>query len=400
MLGVLTSAILFTILLIYVYQKNKRITIGILVISFYLLINLAGLFLVDKFNPYFRYSSAASIYFFIICLLSFLPLIKKNSIVARGFNVQQTSYFKVIIRIYLFLALILTISNIHILNEVLVGGNFAQLKQLAYDGDLKTDNSLIFLFARIYVSSLSSAVMLYGFYIAKDSQIPYYKSMFYILAGLVPTFVTNILYTYRGGIGVQVLIVICCYFLMRRYYSKERERQFYLTFGIIFVFLIAVMISITVSRFGERSTGDSILDYFGQSFLNFNGGVADRIHSYANGQYFFGTFLGLTRDDVCKDFLYGISSNNGNNLHTFVGNLVLDFGFVGGFIVTCAVSWLLDTFLCNKRNYDFADSALLMFYLDFLFSGAFHSPFGFAKSCVYFLIIYIFLKIPERRYRI
>ena len=123
-------------------------------------------------------------------------------------------------------------------------------------------------------------------------------------------------------------------------------------------------------------------------------------HSYANGQYFFGTFLGLTRDDVCKDFLYGISSNNGNNLHTFVGNLVLDFGFVGGFIVTCAVSWLLDTFLCNKRNYDFADSALLMFYLDFLFSGAFHSPFGFAKSCVYFLIIYIFLKIPERRYRI
>lgn len=396
MLEVSISAILFSILLIYEYAKNKRVTIGILVISFYLLINIVGIIIIDGFNLNYNYSILASIYLFIICLIFFQPVLQLNSIIQRGFVVQKSNIFKIIIGLYLFLALILTISNVQIINRLLIDGNYAQLKRLAYDGELGTDQRFIFKLARVYVSSLSAAVLLYGFYIAKNPRTPYYISVLYILAGVVPTFVTNMLYTYRGGMGVQVLLIISCYIFMRRYYSKKRKIQFYITFATIFIIFITYMISITYSRFGEATAGDSFIDYLGQSMLNFNGGVANRIDAYANGKYFFGPYFGLSIDQVCVDSLYGIISKDGGNLHTFVGNLVIDFGFLGGFLVACLISILLCKCLCNKKRYDFADSALLMFYLDFIYSGAFHSSFGFSKTCLYFMVIYVFLKILSK----
>lgn len=321
-----------------------------------------------------------------------------NTIITRSFIVKQTPFLKLVIALYLFLAIILTVSNINIINEVLIDNNYAKLKQLAYNGELETNTSPIFLIARIYIASLWPAILLYGFYIAKNSNVSYYKYIFYILAGLIPSFVTNILYTYRGGIGIQVLLIISCFLMMRKYYSSQRKKQFYLTFAIIFSIFISILISITVSRFGESSANDSLVDYFGQSILNYNGGIASRIDSYARGRYFFGSFLGLDRNDVCNDSLYGIISNNGSNLNTFVGNLVLDFGFIGGFFLAVIFSILLCKLLKNKRSYDFADSSLLMFYLNFIYSGAFHSSFGFAKNCLYFFIIYIFIKYFNKKY--
>ena len=157
---------------------------------------------------------------------------------------------------------------------------------------------------------------------------------------------------------------------------------------------------ITVSRFGDASAGSSFVSYLGQSMINFNANVASKIHSFANGKYFFANFYNMTVDDVCRDYLYGIESNNGANLHTFVGNLVLDFGFIGGIIAALIFSAIALVILCGKRKYDFADAAFLMFYISFLFTGAFHSKCGFSFDCMTFFAIYLILKISNKKLRI
>ena len=176
--------------------------------------------------------------------------------------------------------------------------------------------------------------------------------------------------------------------------------RFYFGCIITLKIILSIIIAITVSRFGDASAGSSFVSYLGQSMINFNANVASRIHSFANGKYFFANFYNMTVDDVCRDYLYGIESNNGSNLHTFVGNLVLDFGFIGGVIAALIFATISFLILCNKKKYDFADASFLMFYISFLFTGAFHSKCGFSFDCITFLIVYTILKISSKKIKI
>lgn len=380
------------------YGRGK-LSVTSIVILFYLLVAIAGIF-VYKERDYTNLNFFPSLYFSFICVIFFLPLMSKSNIVVRGFHIQKTNSLSVIFSIYALFALFNIVDQLHFLKSALVDGDFAALKQMAYGGDIALSNGLFWLVSRTYVSSLWMAVMLYGFYLLGNDNEHFLKGLSFILLGILPEFMTCVVYTYRGGIGVIALLGISAYFLFKGTYSPKRKTQIRLLFFIIFLLLSSIIIAITLSRFGEADAGNSLISYFGQSMINFNANVASKIHSFANGKYFFANFYNLTVDDVCRDYLYGIESNNGANLHTFVGNLVLDFGFVGGVIASFIFSTISFLILCNKRKYDFADASFLMFYISFLFTGAFHSKCGFSFDCIAFFTIYTILKITNKKIKI
>lgn len=399
MLSILIIITILIILLCTDIYRKRNFSVTSIVILFYLLVAIAGIF-VYKERAYTNLNLLPSLYFVFICLIFFSPLISKRSIVVRGFHIQKTRSLSVVLSIYALFAFFNIIDQLNFLKSALIDGNFAALKQMAYGGEISLSNGFFWLVSRTYVSSLWMAVMLYGFYLLKDDNQLFFKGLSYILLGILPEFITCIVYTYRGGIGVIALLVISSYFLFKNTYSSQRKAQLRVLFIILFLLLLSIIIAITVSRFGDTSAGSSFVSYLGQSMINFNANVASKIHSFANGKYFFANFYNMTVDDVCRDYLYGIESNNGANLHTFVGNLVLDFGFVGGVIaafIFAAISFLI---LCNKGKYDFADASFLMFYISFLFTGAFHSKCGFSFDCMAFFTVYTILKISSKKLKL
>lgn len=388
---------LFAFLLLYIYSRTRRITISVIVVSFYLMIAFCGIFVYKEYT--FRHSMSvfASIYLFIICLLFFIPLLGKKSIFQRGIHIRNTNTLKIFIGLYIVFSSINTMEQLLVLRAALFDGNLAALKAMAYDGEIVLNYSFFMIISRLYVSGMWPVILLYGFYILTHDKRPFFYGLLFIILGFVPQFVTCLLYVYRGGLGILVLLCICCYYFMCKNYSKTRKKQFFILFTVIAGGLVTLIITITISRFGEASSENSLIEYFGQSMINFNGGVATRIHSYANGKYFLASFYDLTANDVCNDSLYGIESNNGSNLHTFVGNLVLDFGFFWGFIFSLLVSLGINHLIANKRYYDFADAALCMFYLLFIFNGAFHSACGYALDCFIFIMLYLVLKVSNKK---
>ena len=399
MLSILTVITILIILLCFDMYGRGKLSVTSIVILFYLLVAIAGIF-VYKERDYTNLNFFPSLYFSFICVIFFLPLMSKSNIVVRGFHIQKTNSLSVIFSIYALFALFNIVDQLHFLKSALVDGDFAALKQMAYGGDIALSNGLFWLVSRTYVSSLWMAVMLYGFYLLGNDNEHFLKGLLFILLGILPEFMTCLVYVYRGGIGVIVLLGVSAYFIFKNTYSPKRKTQIRLLFLIIFLFLLSIIIAITLSRFGDVDAGNSFVSYLGQSMINFNANVASKIHSFANGKYFFANFYNMTVDDVCRDYLYGIESNNGANLHTFVGNLVLDFGFIGGIIAALIFSAIAFVILCGKRKYDFADAAFLMFYISFLFTGAFHSKCGFSFDCMTFFAIYVILKISNKKLRI
>ena len=399
MLSILTIITILIILLCVDIYRKCTFSVTSIVILFYLLVAIAGIF-VYKERAYTNLNFFPSLYFAFICFIFFLPLMSKRSLVVNGFHIQKTRSLSVVLIVYVLFAFFNIIDQLNFLKSALIGGNFAALKQMAYGGEISLRNGFFWNVSRTYVSSLWMAVMLYGFYILKDDNQPFLKGFSYILLGILPEFITCIVYTYRGGIGVIALLVISAYFLFKNVYSLKRKIQLRVLFIILFLLLLSIIIAITVSRFGDAGAGSSFVSYLGQSMINFNANVASRIHSFANGKYFFANFYNMTVDDVCRDYLYGIESNNGANLHTFVGNLVLDFGFIGGVIAALTSSTISFLILCNKRKYDFADASFLMFYISFLCTGAFHSKCGFSFDCMAFFTIYAILKISNLKFKL
>ncbi|WP_101542650.1 hypothetical protein [Bacteroides cutis] len=393
MTAIVFNVVFFTLFFIYLLIKRKGIDSSVVLLFLYLVVSICGIFYYLGLSSV-KTSVVYSVYFCLICTLYFYPIISKRSLTCKGVEVKRTNGLIWIVQVYTFLSLVVIYDLIQMLTIMLANGNWATMKADAYNGDIVYNSSLFLIFARFYVDYFRLVIVLYAFYLLTQKGSSFYYCIFLLIIGILPNLLTCLVYVYRGGLLVLTLSVLCSFLLFKKQLPQLVKKRIYFFFSICAILFSILIIGITLSRFDTHSS-DSIVDYLGQSMVEYNYGIAVPIHSYANGKYFFSSLLNLRIEQICIDSLYGISTSNGGALDTFVGCLVLDFGFILGLAIALFFFILLRFIFC-KRKCDFADAYLYMFYLEFLILGVFHATTGFALNCILTLLVYAVLKTLNR----
>lgn len=390
MFCLILNILFFSIFLVREFLKYKTFKNPVLLVFvLYFLVAVCGVFFSIDNNEYLKMEILSCLYFYLICCMAFIPL--NNSFqISKNIEIKETLLFKMLLAFYFIMAIISSYDYYIMLTEELSLGDWATLKQNVYNNDFHLQNGVVNVFARLITQSLKYAILGYGFYCLTNNKKTVIYGLFFIVLGIVPSIVKDLAFAFRGGLGVDIILLLFIYFLFEGKMIKKNLKYINTIFFTTGICVILFTLAITFSRFDD-SSGNSLVSYFGQSMIDYNAGIASRINNYAGGRYFFSRLINEDVYRLLLDSNYGISTNDGQNLDTFVGPLLIDFGFVGGFLFFLVVSVLLNNYL-KSRKYNLVKISVLLFYVNFLLTGAFHIANGFAYDILWFLIFSFILK--------
>lgn len=393
MFAIIANICLFGGLLIRQLCKYKSLTASCVLISLYVLIAVGGVVFIDNKEIISNLSVLFSFYFFFVVYLFFIPVLNTNAFNYR-IKFNDNKVLKLILYTYVIMAIISSMGYLGYIIKVFSTGDWVNIKANAYNAEMDLPNGIVSILSRIVVSVLSYAVLIYGFWCLTNENKKFREALFWIIISIFPTLIADLASAYRGGILISILMVLYLYVLFRKD-MIERNKAYIKIFGVcLLAFLSILILAISISRF-ESDFIESLLSYFGQSFINYDYGIASRIHSISGGKFFLGNLINLDMDQIMIDSLYGMKTNNGQDLNTFVGIMIFDYGFIMTVIIALILSRTFYRMFRRKRL-DLATMYIYVFYVHFLFNGAFHFPWNYAQKCLYAFLIYIMLKVSNK----
>lgn len=396
MIYIVTNFLLFGTILFFYYIKNRRIDVPFMLILLYVIISFMGVFYVPDFTMKNQLELWPFMYLAFVCWIYFIPIIKAKGIYNFCSEIKISYGLKLMFFIYIVCALVKIVGDFIYVKNAIISGDWLMMKADLYNGgSIGNRSGLIAYLSNLYVSVFMHAILIYAMYSFTNKKISTIKSIFLLIISLVPYIMQCVLYVYRGGLLTISYLVLLIFLLYYKKMLAYKRRVLLICLSVVASLILILTLSISLSRFGESDAGGSIISYLAQSMLIFNAGIATRITSYANGRYFFLNFLGLEKSNVWVDSLYGISTSNGSALNTFVGCSYVDFGPFLTIIIAVLISYLLFV-VFKKKNIDFADLYLFVFYLDFLILGVFHCTEGFSLRVFMAMVLYIVLKFMKK----
>lgn len=328
----------------------------------------------------------------VVLLIYFYPILKASKLYDSSANITIRNGIRYCILIYVICSIIHCHQYLILLFNSLSSGSWMLLKADAYNGDLGlTSSSFIQRVSTVFVQTFMPAMMVYAFHSLTDTSKAFKYSLVLILFAIIPDLVISLLYVYRGGIFTISLLSLVCYMMFYKNISIIKRRKMNICILTASAIVLLLMLAISVSRFGEDDYSSSLVSYLGQPMLVYNAGIFNSIENYAKGNYFFQNFTGLSRDDIWVDSRYGILTNDGGALNTFIGCSILDFGFILTILISVLVAVVMKNVL-NRNRFDFADAYMFLFYVNYLLLGVFHSTMGYCKNIIYAVMLYTVLK--------
>lgn len=392
------NAFLFVTLFVASLFVKKRITPSIVLLLVYAFVSIMGIIYYDDFIEKRHIVLFPFVYLFVICVLFFYPIIS-NKIESNIYTLKVPNGIKIFVYLYVIFSIVRIIQIGPLTIENIQSGDWLLVKDNATNNDIGITDNFFQTIAKQYILTFMPGMVAYSFYTFTKKEYTKLSSSLLLMISVTPDVMNSLLFAYRGGLFTTALTLISSYFLYINYISAAKKKFLHSALFILGCGVFLLTIAISFSRFGESDTGSSLVHYLGQSMLMFNGGLASRIHTYANGAYFFQCFNNMTRDDIWVDSKYGISTGNGSAFDTFVGVMYLDFGPILTFIIAVVISIYLHS-LFNKKHIIFANVYLYSFYMNYLFLGVFHSPMGYARNIILMIIMYNILRIFNRRFKI
>lgn len=391
MIYTLINAFVFLMFAIYQGRKTGFFSPAFFLTAIYALIAIMGVLYLPEYELSGRIMLWPYIYLFIICLLFFRPaLVYKPPVEIKIYKLQK--YFLIL---YVAFAIINMQMIASLLIKWLQTGDWLAMKAAAYDGDLGIQANFIQVIAGFYVPMFMPAMLIYALHSFSDNNCSFIKSFILLLLAIVPDILVSLLYSYRGGLFTISLITLSVYFIFRNNMEKRRRKKCDSVIVISGFVIIALVVSISLSRFGEDDAGGSVVSYVGQPMLVFNGGIAATANSTMGGRYFFQHIFKTSRDAIWSDKALNVSTSDGAALNTFVGCAYLDFGPIMTFVIAIVICICLSNILAQKRNHSFSNLYLYIFYLNYLLLGVFHSTIGYARNVVLALFVFIIFRYIE-----
>lgn len=335
------------LILIFKYYKWRHITPLTLIIVFvYFFSSVTANYL--YFSDFLDYNkiniSFHSVIFLFLCLSilisGFFKIEKGLSRDTKPLSFWKIKYFILFIIIISFISIISSIMSYNSLSNMDIGDiRFNYNQQTLY----KTINSTILGYFVLF-GNLFYVVSIFLFnYIFK-----YYprKKLIIILLLISSTTVifSNLTIAGRDGIVLWILMLIGNFFLFSNKLAKSQKKQYIMIVSLFLMPVIYIFIYTTAGRFGGEQSNiiDNILDYFGQSFINFS----KIFDLFPNGTYFgkmtFPVFFPYSETISIANLNQTFTDTNFNLnvFSTLIGSFYIDFGYLGTLVVTVLIYFL------------------------------------------------------------
>jgi oligosaccharide repeat unit polymerase len=395
MFNLILLSLSFAFFLFVYWKKWKSIDLGFILISFYLIISIAGVFYYLESSRFINYQNFVItfwpyFYLFLMILIFFRPFFINHQKIYDLFIIKNEKILYVFSLIFCGSAAISIIYQLPKVLENIESGDWLLIRDtLYYDDEFKLYDNQIERFAKVFIQYFRLPATIAYFYYLSGAKKRNYRFRFFLgLAIFLPSIFTSIETAARGSLLAFLIDMLIGFFIFKKIMSHKLKKRIYFSGAIVLIIIISFSMAVTISRFGEINQSSSVFYYFSHSFMSFNYGVADSIHSFANGKYFFNNFF---ENKIINHSSYGIHS--GTSFITFVGTLYIDFGPIGTFFIALIVPFLISLKFKYKTKIDFTDLYLYSFYLSYLFNGVFVVGRGNSLDWIIAILFIIILKI-------
>jgi oligosaccharide repeat unit polymerase len=391
------NALLYLFALGIYYRKYKKILdAGFILIATYAVIAVTGVF--NYLNSPNEWSLIfwPFVYLFVICMLAFRPYFKYPSgSIADKFKINKPKFLNLFSWVYIVAAIIDFSYSIDSITTTLTSGNWSELYHANASGEVLLYTSQLERLAKNLTGWLSPLAIITFFYYLTFGKSNKFFLILFALAIVLPRFSIAILIAARGLLFIFVVNLFLGYLFFAKKISKNIRKRL-LIFALIFVVIFLVYaLAVTNSRFETANaywdTKTSLLQYFGQSMLVFNDGIADSIQHFLNGDYLFNAH----EHRYFNGYDYILGTHFGTSFFTFVGAWYLDFGPIGTFLIALFLPGMFSLYYNKRKIWDIADLFIYFFYLSWLLNGVFVIGTGYYLQWIMTLVIFLILKIVK-----
>lgn len=174
----------------------------------------------------------------------------------------------------------------------------------------------------------------------------------------------------RDGIVFWIFSFVFLYSFFYRFLSKENNKIIRKSFLYIVVIFAIPFFMISISRFGSSQTGveGSIISYLGQGTVNgpLQFGLDPMPYTHGSGFPLFYEFTGISKPHSIG--LTEIGDWKSWTFATFVGGFLLNFGFVGMYVV-CLVMFVFFNWTVGKAKRNLSLDKIIIYLLYFIVIG-------------------------------
>lgn len=380
----LNFLIYFSVFL-FVYKRDKQISLMAFLFLFYSVIAFLGFYTVENgiyFDVFGKMNVHTLVFIpYFLCFISFCILFypfrnlkqKKTNISVP--NNSKTEIFVKIWLVYIVLFSILKLSEAVI--SVSIGlGQIYENRHM--DGDTLFNYQNIILnkfngYGTYLIDATIPFIIVYVVHNLKFRKMSNKKGLLLITLCFLPQLLNSIAMGSRGGIFLVFFNLIFFVLLFRKSLSKQFMKVIY-SFGAIFLFImISFSLDITSSRLGNKRDGiDSIFRYFGEAFPNLGFNIWDKVIYHPMGERLFPDFVSHNYKFYSIDDAYAFWENKTGvpvlNFKTLFGDLYIEFGILYAFIFLLILAIIMNLFI-TKRSLKFYNISYLYYYYQLCILG-------------------------------
>ena len=403
---ILFYILLWSVVLIYHFRKQKAIDAGGILMLSYLLYGVASFILLnDDYygNLYTGLSIFPFIYLFSILYITSTPIRRFNT--NRIDMIQQPSMLLLnsICVFYILMQVACIpgiISNINVLGLLFTDDNVgAELyKESVSNSQFSSSMGVgVSNIASIFSNFLSRLGVLFFFYYLTLPKKSNNKLMLFGLAISVLCNILSYLLTgQRGGTFKTISTCIITYFALRKFIPQSINKKIKIVGFIVMVVISIPYYFLSASRFSDSVGGveSSLYSYMGQGNLNFNlYGLDDNGIRYGDRVVpIFKKMMGIS--NVPNNFWerrwkYPHLKVNDEVFYTYVGDFTIDFGPILGGLILIAVSLFITAKTKVKRRTVLFHQLILLHFIMCICMEGGMSLYPFSDSSNMVIIVYI-----------
>lgn len=350
----------FSIFFALMWRKQKSFNVGSIITLFYIISSFFAILIKTNNLWIFHFPEIKIIPTFLYCTLltvSILPFYKFRSDKIKFITLQNSKVFipiSWILIILSFISLALTINDIKTSFTL----SFGDIRNEFYQdtGSFQEFSGLPWYQYLInFAPSFSPVLLLFFFYSIVYMNNKKIFNILLILASIVLS-LNSITTAARTQIIYWLFTFIAFYVCFNPQMTGAIKRKVKILFTIIGFFGIVYIVSVTISRFGERDIGSkgSFISYAGQSFPQF----CNVYNKYTFDELTFDRVLPISSKYIMRNKFTNTEYREKQSMRigaetgvffTFLGDAMLDFGKVGMIFYTL-IFYLISTYALRRSN--------------------------------------------------
>ena len=370
----------------YIILPNKNGIVKYLALIYFIIyfLNLAGPTL---FSYDIEVFAIAPIYFSIVTLIILGILSRFGEI---NFQVNWNIPLIILFLIVLVSMIVTSFSRIIDAYSILIDGNFRQIRNLVYSGEVSVvANSRI----ESYMALISGYFRIPFLLLCLSLHSTRFSKyiIYLVLLSFLPIVFSAILTASRGMIMIPIFDLLILYFFAKRNNIKLLKSKLSYFTGIVFllVFIISNLIyvsNVTQSRFEDIGVNESILGYLSHSIYFYSSSIQN-FDEYLMGAYTLYNIPFFKGQWDINQLTSALETDTG--FFTYLGGFHLDFGFLGGILLVMAILIFVYPFSSSKKN-NVSNQMLYFFICEQMFLGVFVWGAGIGVT---FIVIFIVSRI-------